>query len=276
MDLTHLKPNPDNLLDLIVPAYNNPDITARCLAALTLYKTPSTRIIYVNNGSEDPRMADLAGFVTARGGLYIHVEKNAGPYRAVNLGLAAGKSLLVGVVCNDVVVLPNTIDALIAALRPELGIPVVGAVEVPGLGEWSFVDTVMAVNNNRTAYGNNLSPQQGFFSCFVGFRSVFDDEAVGGFDERFRVTFGDADWEERYKDAGLVYGKVHNAPVYHGISTTRKRLGLEADVRTDFLDHEAFKDKWRGRPDVLARHGGSPPFEARKRGTASVFARGER
>ena len=274
MDLPALKPDSNNLLDIIVPAYNNPDITARCLAALLLFKPPGSRIIYVNNGSEDRAMADLAGMVQASGGLYHEIAVNRGPYVAVNEALGLGDSMLVGVVCNDVVVLPNTLAALVSSLRPELAVPVVGAAEAPGVDGWSFDATVRAAQ--AAGLGKpEMVAQQGFFSCFLGFRSVFHPDSVGPFDEDYFVTFGDADWEERYRDAGLIYGKAHHAVVYHGRSTTRKRLGVDVDVQNDRADHDTFKKKWANRPDVLARHGGDPPDAVRRLGTLQAWAGGE-
>lgn len=263
-----LKPS-DQFLDLIVPAYNNPDITQRCLTSLFYCAPKGTRIIYVDNGSEDPDMAGIGRWVERSGGIALRLDKNQGPYAAVNAGLAVGDSMLVGVVCNDVVVLPGTIEALLNSLRPELGMPLVGATQLAN-NEWSLAECLPSAQEAKK--NPKLVASQGYFTCFIGFRSLFEDNAVGLFDEQFKLTFGDTDWEERYRKAGLIYVQASHAAVYHGHSTTRKRLGVEADVKADSADHRRFCDKWSSDADVMARHGFAVDDKVRAATTANTWS----
>jgi GT2 family glycosyltransferase len=248
-----LKPNPDNYLDIIVPAFNNTDITARCIASLLLSVKKGQRIILVDNGSTDPGIFHVGRMLQALGHTFIRIHTNKGPYAAVNEGIKAGTSLFVSVVCNDVVVLPDTIANLVSSIRPELGICAVGACQPDVVGEWDFMSTI----NNAKACGlgqARLKKTQGYFTCFVALRSLFDEHAVGLFDENFGLTFGDTDWEERYRLAGLIYAQAEHAIVHHGHSVTRKRLGVKADFEANDRDHRLFLEKWADNEDVMRRH----------------------
>ncbi len=259
-------------LDIIVPAFNNPDITSRCLAALNLYRPKGSRVILVDNGSTDSTQ-DLWSQVDAMGGTYIRLDDNVGPYGAVNAGIRAGDSDLVAVVCNDVVVMPGSLQALVSTLRPELGIPLLGAFELGSAEfDWHQLQGEIAISGLRESV--HLQPVQGFFSCFVAMRQLFDEDSVGLFDERFGLTFGDTDWEERYREAGFTYYRALHAPVYHGRSVGRKRGGLDADVANDSRDHAVFLEKWAGNDDVLSRHG-VQSRESKLTATAAAWQHGE-
>lgn len=242
------------VVDIIIPAYNNLDITFRCLAALKLFAPAGTHVILVDNGSQDP-LPTLKEAVESMGGTYLRLDPNRGPYGAVNAGLALTKSDVIGVVCNDVVVLPGTIQTMLAAVSPEH--PYIGASGSPA-GEFDYYD-YMAVAAVTGRFQQRRLFVEACFSCFLAHRSLYD--RVGLYDVRFGLTFGDTDHEQRIRDAGIQPLCLVNAVIYHGHGTGRKRGGLENDLKNDLRDHQAFHDKWKDRPDVLARH----PLETAER-----------
>lgn len=257
------------VLDIIIPAYNNLDITFRCLAALRMFAPPDTHVILVDNGSQDP-IHTLKESVESMGGTYLRLDPNRGPYGAVNAGIALTKSDVIGVVCNDVVVLPGTMRLLLRHIQT--GREYVGAT---GIVEPHFdYDGCLA----RAAISGRLNQTllyDGFhFSCFLARRSLYD--LVGLYDERFGLTYGDTDHEQRIRDAGIQPVQVSNALVYHGHGTGRKRGGLDADISADSRDHDAFLAKWADRLDVIEQH--PPEDPARKRAFLESigWAQGER
>lgn len=238
-------------MDLVIPAYNNVDITFRLLASLRMF-APEAHVILVDNGSQDP-IATLQTAVESMGGTYLRLDPNKGPYGAVNAGLALANNDQIGVICNDVVVLPNTLQILASICSSDN--PYVGATGIvePKFDYYNFLASASIGGRlaRRFIHGGP------YFSCFLAHRSLY--ERVGVYDERFKLTYGDTDHEQRIADTGIRMFCVSDALVYHGHGTGRKRGGVEADVNTDLRDYNAFVEKWQRRPDVLEKH---PPESA--------------
>lgn len=257
------------MLDIILLAYNNLDITFRALASIALFKPRGSRIILVDNGSTDA-VPTLAEAVKSTGGIYVRVEPNAGPYRGVNAGLRASTAEYLAIVCNDIVVLPGALDEMLLIAQGGR-FPYVGATGLLG-PEFNFADVQF-----RRAMLDGGSPRGVIpgvcFSCCVFSRSVLD--SVGSFDERFGITFGDTDWEQRLQDSGVTPVLATHAYVYHGHGVTRKRGGLEADLIKDTADHCAFLEKWGDRADVCAKHPLEAP-DSKRAAQERSHAQGER
>jgi GT2 family glycosyltransferase len=235
-------------VDIIIPAYKNLDISSRAFFGCLMNRpSPEDRILFVDNGSEGA-LDPLKPIVEAHGQEWIHIEDNVGPYGAVNAGLAQAGDGVIAVVCNDVVPLPFSLARMAGALTDKT--PVIGACEIQ-TSPYN-TDALIAEAEDRGFYRDEGLRPGVFFSCFVTTRNIY--QLVGEFDTRFRLTFGDTDWEQRLADHSAPYMIHSGAPVYHGSSVTRKRLGLEEDMRVDIGDHIAFREKWHHRTDVLARH----------------------
>ena len=80
---------------IIVPAYNQQDMTFECLSAV-LKHTQDFEIILVDNGSEPPIKPPFSGFIETR---IIRNEENRGFPAAVNQGIRAAK--------GDIIILLN-------------------------------------------------------------------------------------------------------------------------------------------------------------------------
>jgi GT2 family glycosyltransferase len=263
------------LLDIIVPAYNNPDITARCLSGVFLTAPKGTRVILVNNGSTDAGVEKLRPYVEAMGGVYVGLSPNCGPYGAVNAGLtvrAADPAPKWGVVCNDAVPLPGAFHNLLANVDDDR-FRYLGALEVQDSAGFDL--SKLEVGLAKAKLPNGVLVGKPFFTCFIATQSLL--EAVGAFDERFKLTYGDTDWEQRATDVlGKPLHTLCSAPCYHGASVTRKRLGVEEDVRVDCADQQAFLDKWADREDVMARHRKEDPDFKKQWLTREWSMRGEK
>lgn len=88
-------------------------------------------------------------------------------------------------------------------------------------------------------------------------------DAVGDYDERFFLAYGDMDYQIRMEDAGVRYGVVHPPRVVHLDFCSRWPLTAEENVWLETLDEQAFHEKYRHRPEVLARFPPLPPPEER-------------
>lgn len=236
------------MIDICVLAYNNPDITFRCLAAIELFAPKPHRVILIDNGSQDA-VSSLKDVVEARGHTYLRVEPNAGPYAGANAGVREVRSEQFVFMCNDIVIMPGCIEAMLEGLSENF--PYVGSVGLV-MDTFSFAET-MSTAAVRGMFNYRALRAGVHFSCFAAYRSLFNDDSVGAFDEQFAITFGDTDWEERYRLKGGVPMQATHSVCYHGQGVTRKRGGLDADLERDLADHHRFLAKWAGTP-VAARH----------------------
>lgn len=258
------------MIDIIVPAYGHPDITFRCLAAIEMFAPKDHRVVLVDNGSEDAVQA-FKDLMAARGHTYIRLEPNRGPYGAVNAALKVATAEFVAVVCNDIALLPGSMQAMLELCTEDR--PYIGATGILA-GAFDFYRCMTEAScrglfNHRALYPGPC------FSCFVAKRSLFSEDHVGLFDERFGLTFGDTDHEQRCADAGVPLLLASHALVFHGHGTTRRRGGLDADLKNDMRDYNAFVDKYRNRPDVLAKHPRETE-EQKRTATAHFWKDGER
>jgi GT2 family glycosyltransferase len=240
-------------LDVVVIAYNNLDLTARAVVSV-LYSEPQARVILVDNGSKAEDLSVLRPLLEARGHLYIRREDNGGPYVAANAGIAHVKTAQFVVLCNDAAVFPGSLRRMAASLSDKM--PYLAAREVQDVRfDPAFLSAAPEIAH-PTAAPQLLGSPGVFFTCFAVNKDFFDQ--VGPFDERFRLTFGDTDWEQRANDilnkSGQSLTQTETIVVFHGGSVTRKRLGVEADLKVDVGDHVSFMDKWKDRQDVLTKH----------------------
>jgi GT2 family glycosyltransferase len=255
-------------LDVVIIAYNNPDITTRSVLSV-LYGEPHARIILVDNGSKEP-FKGLKPLLKAGGHTYLRLPQNLGPYGAANAGIAQVKTERFAFMCNDCAILPGSLRRLSALVSDEY--PYVSATEFQADRFDSYYALPFA-----TPDAARIGPGV-FFTCFVT-KKAFADK-VGLFDERYRLTYGDTDWEQRANDLLKKEGKSlvrsPSVKVFHGASVTRKRLGLEADLRVDLADLRAFHEKWKDRPDVLQAHPGED-IDRKRAYTANEWSyRGEK
>lgn len=239
-------------LDIVLPVYNCPDLEDRCVRALLMPGglPDGARILMVDDASPDMTTANTWGRALAALGHVFHRHgHNRGCHAAWNSGLSLARPdadvVLLG---SDVVVAPFVIERLWRVGMAN-GFGVLGATDVTS-DAWhpSMMFRLIDMNTNE----NRVLRDRGISSCCVLSRQALD--AVGVFDDQFLMTFGDTDWNERARDAGIQMGELQNAVVFHGGSVSRKRLGAESDLEKDRADHRRFLEKWRNRPDVLERH----------------------
>jgi N-acetylglucosaminyl-diphospho-decaprenol L-rhamnosyltransferase len=109
----------------VVLNWNLPDLTIRCVDALTADGLPPERIVVVDNGSTDDSIERLHAALPPNARL-LELHQNTGFARGCNLGAAEIEASAYLFVNNDAFVhRPGSIEALLEALnRPEVGIAV--------------------------------------------------------------------------------------------------------------------------------------------------------
>ena len=242
-------------LDIVVPVFNAHDMTWRCVTHLLLYAAASPikwNIIVVNDASTEPA-DEMFRFFESRGVTVLHHAENGGCHKSWNTGWRGGSAPYVCFINNDIVPAPNAVDLLVSSML-ELDAPYMGALDISEAGQFDPVKLTTPSGSDLGALHVKLMTD--FNSFFVTRRPIL--ERVNGFDDSMKLVFADADFVENLT-AATGRGPAVNlsARCYHGRSVSRKRNGVFRDVEQVMKDQAIFREKWKLRPDVLAKH---PPY----------------
>ena len=149
------------ICDIIIPIWNQPALTRRCLEAIGGKTGTPHRLILIDNGSEEDTRSFLESLAgdPSWNGILIRNEENLGFIRAVNQGLKASQARYVCILNNDIVVTEGWLERMVefAGSHPEAGLlnpeqnhdpgkPMPGDLEafarsrVQGRGKWMELD----------------------------------------------------------------------------------------------------------------------------------------
>ena len=228
-------------MDIIIPTWNNSDLTIQCLLALKKGTEPRYRILWIDNGSEEKHRKAVAEWLRIQDQKYeAHFfDKNEGFPKAINQGLLKATGKFVILLNNDVRVTPGWLQKLetYAELHPKIGIlgcltdtgPVQGYTRY-----WErrpnperFINGLEATAHLKTG---GCVP----FSCVLLRREMIP--RVGLLDLDFSPCLGeDDDYCDRARLAGWQTGILLNLFVYHRHRQTVVQLpewkAIEADHR---------------------------------------------
>lgn len=205
-------------VDIVVPAYERPELLDACLAALR-QTCPGSRIIVVDDASTSIAVGDVA---RSHGATVVRHATNRGPAAARNTGLQHADSPLVAFVDADCVATPGWL----ATLTPHFDDPRVGAV-APRITPRPGADTALLgrYQIDRSALDMGPRPQLVTHGAPLGFlpsaalvvrRASLADLAGPPFDERLRVG-EDVDLVWRLVDAGALVRYEPAAVVTHEV-----------------------------------------------------------
>ena len=241
------------MIDIVIPCRNAPDVLALTFSHLWAYAMDHVRRIFIlDNVSTAPRMDALLGMLqTHPKVIVVRHDRNVGVWCSINRGLAMSEADTILCVTSDVLIGPMTIPILLRAkedtgrafLCPENGC--VGMSQyanlflVPQLGP--------LVENDHNG------------ACWLMDWKRLREE-VGYYDPRFYICYGDVDYFERLRDAGerdnsLRATIVGGSRVCHLDKQSRRADMTNAqDTDVSLRDGERFREKWKERPDIVARH----------------------
>jgi len=211
-------------LSIIVPAFNNGNYLAPCLAALRESLPTAAELIVVDDASTD----DTPAVAAAAGACVLRMPRNGGPGAARNLGAQRARGHVLLFVDADVVVAPG---ALARVERAFVDDPDLGALFGSYDDDPPWPSLVSRYRNLLHHFVHQEGdPNAGTFWAGLGAvrRAVF--LAVGGFDAaRFpRPSIEDIELGYRIRRAG------HRIRLDRGLQGKHlKRWGLWSMVRTD-------------------------------------------
>jgi GT2 family glycosyltransferase/glycosyltransferase involved in cell wall biosynthesis len=241
------------LISVVVPMRDRAALTRRCLTSLerrTTYRPHE--VVIIDNGSVEPASRRLLDDARRRH----QVVRHEAPFNfsaLVNRGARHATGDYLVFLNNDTeVVTPDWLQAMLEhAQRTEVG--AVGAQLLYPDGRLQHAGVF--IRGTPTAVAGHrfklLGPRDlGYLgiprsignvsavtaACLMVRRAVF--EAVGGFDEAFRVAFGDVDFCLRLRERGFLVVYTPLATLYHHESATRGMLHPPADDRL-------FRVRWR-------------------------------
>lgn len=215
--------------DVIIPMWNNGDMTATCLLSLRGDGSYSDyRVILIDNGSDPGELSKLeTALDLTKNYLVIKNTENLGFVKATNQGLLAATAKYVTLLNNDAQVENEFFQQMEWSINlyQSKRVGAVGPVsDAPGQAQSRYPQTKSPFVS-VLPYGSMLS----FFCCMI--RAEALDE-VGLLDEEFGVGFGDDDdYCNRLQNAGWHLALAQHVLVHHKHRTTFKQLYTDDQIK---------------------------------------------
>jgi GT2 family glycosyltransferase len=232
------------LCSIIIPAYNNWDLTKRCLESIERVLRESeiknqTEILVVNNGSIDGTESGLNEMVSSGLSVQlcpIHLEKNLGFSKGCNIGAKQSKGEFLLFLNNDMVAYKNSIEILLKTIQERKTFGMVGARLIYANG--TIQHAGMALDSDKVwrhlyRHEHGESPfvlKRRSFQCVTGAcmvmrRSLFFE--VGQFDEQYINGYEDVDLCHRVTALGyeIIYEPEALFVHYESVSEGRNQFG---------------------------------------------------
>jgi GT2 family glycosyltransferase len=219
-------------VSVVVATHNRADRLARLVAALEHQRGVAglVEVVIVDDASTDGTWPELQRLATAAAGVEvrpIRLDRNQGPAVARNAGWRAARGPVVAFTDDDCVPARGWLAALLGRLD-RAGAGVVQGQTVPDPDGMAPV--------HPFAHTVEVTAEWGWYeTCNIAYRRELL-EALGGFDERFRLPWGedtDLAWRAResgariaFEPAAVVLHDVQPGTVLDQVRATRRREGV--------------------------------------------------
>jgi len=253
-------------VDIIIPTYNNVELTKTCFRTIRQNTSYPYRVIWVDNGSTD--MTEAAKELEGWNRICIYLPKNIGFVGAINEGLRVSNADAVCLLNNDTEVSAGWLTKLINTLYADKDLGIVGPItgppailkrydshhniafqqhnaRMPALPYYKNLDDF----NKRieTQFAGKTGPVDFVaFLCAVIKREVI--EKVGLLDTRFDFgMWDDCDWNMSAKAAGYKVALAWDTCIIHKGRSTFKVIQKEESLDVDGLIRKNKKyldEKW--------------------------------
>lgn len=212
---------------IVIPNWNGGDYLARCLESVARQTRPPFEVIVVDNGSTDSSNETAPSVFP--GAKVIQLERNHGFSYAVNRGIDEAGSEWIVLLNNDVILEPDFLENLLAALerQPEYDFAAAKLLkaERPELLDGAGDAVLLSGAAYRLAHGlpdgGGRAGYEVFAAC--GAAAAYRTSllrSLGGFDEDFFSYLEDVDLAFRARWAGSRCLFVPLAVAYHWGSVT--------------------------------------------------------
>ncbi len=233
MEQTKSSSEASPLVSFVIPHYRGEQLLAGCLSSVFAQATSAPyEVIVVDDRSDDGSIdAVRARFPGVR---VLTLRRNVGPAAAKNRGVAEARGDLIAFLDNDVEIDPHWLESVLGRLDEEREQVGVCASHILLNGFDSHINSTGGLVNllgyawDRGIFSADFNSYSRhaplMFACSAAMlarRGVFEE--VGGFDERYRYPFEDADlgWRMNVMGYGVVYEP--GAVARHHLSSTMGR-----------------------------------------------------
>jgi len=242
----HIQP----ICDIIIPIWNQKDVTRRCLESLLAFTHEPIRFILIDNASGRPTQRFLEQFQTHASVpvQLIRNDRNLGFIRASNQGILAASAPWICLLNNDTTVTPGWLGEMIRVADSD---PRIGLVN-PTSNSLGYPTGTLSPQ----AYAQRLKAQSGRWIeipvalgfCLLARRDLF--ERIGLLDEGYGMGyFEDDDLSLRARVAGFLCVQACAAYVHHMEQTSFSRL--QGRHRAFQRNRNRFESRWGRRVRIL-------------------------
>jgi len=248
------------MIHVVMAVYNQLHLTQRCLDSLLKNSRIARKLTIVDNDSTDGTAAwverEFLSQARAQGFSveYLRNSSNQGFGRAMNQGARTVTDPYLVILNNDTWLMPGWDEALLSKSK------ILGADMVsPVLIEKTWDNTEIPAKISRFVARNRLRSNREWGSVCMFFKNE-SFRKCGMFDERFFLTYEDADLEYRMRQLGQRFFTVGNCMIWHHSKGTRGKLRMPSDYEQE--SRRLFLEKW-GMDPVAKDH--TPMGRARRR-----------
>lgn len=244
-------------VSILIPVYNELDVTVECLMALAAADLgDKVEIVVADDCSTDPDIAVLAAIP---GLVLVRHKANLGFLRSCNAAFASCRGDYVLLLNNDTQMQPGAVAALVAALDADAGLGAAGPKLIYPNGRLQEAGCFVRPNGESGMVGLFADPAEGGYmrdrdvaycsgAALMLRRSLLGDTL---FDEAYSPAYcEDADLCLRLIDAGHRIRFVHNAVVVHHLSVSSNRDSIARKLRGIARNQHRLQGKWG---DLLRR-----------------------
>ncbi|MGI9950905.1 methyltransferase domain-containing protein [Moorellaceae bacterium AZ2] len=239
------------LLSIVVPVFNGPRVTEKCLEAITRYTSVPYEIIVVDNGSDKATQEVINKVASSKQNIVVvRNSENQGYPRACTQGLARARGEYIVIINNDVLVTPHWDKRILAVFARDSSMGIVGPRTNYCAGPQVVTDCRYDENTldswAEKWYLKHAGSLRGA-SRLIGFLWMMKREVVekiGGFDPLFGLgNYEDDDYCLRAQLAGFKLAIADDVFVHHYGSQSFRKIP-ETYAKLLETNKQLFAGKW--------------------------------
>ena len=236
-----------SVCDIIIPVWNLPEKTRRCLESILAHTRHPYRLILIDNASEKRTSDFLHSFQKSAAcpTEIIRNERNLGNIKAVNQGIHLSHAPYVCILDNDTVVFPGWLEKLVETAESEREIGIVNPASnslgsrKPWYQSWrAFAEEIVRREKGRVL---EMATAMGF--CMLVKRAVI--EKIGGWCEDYGMGYyEDRDYSLRAAQAGFRRVLAREAFVYHEEHASFRQLRRQRKEKISASNRQLFENRF--------------------------------